>query len=248
MASVNIMVKGIAMNYRKDDGLWHILFPWGDCHNVKFKESEQDPGIALAGENVRIKITTEGAVSQFNAGDNFNNFIDLTAEYSHSDGIKAKDGWEEKAVLMTVENAKFSVDRSTNIRHFMFLDDKVTLGPQEIGYDGKMEIEADKVIVEVEGHGEFPKTFSKDCTLIFDNDCGVFDARKSADFAMLYDVVEDINKPGEQFEMAKVTDEMKGSYAAGTVLSEEQVVTVRDSLARGLPCHMVRVSKTDGLP
>lgn len=254
MASVNILVKGIAINYLKDNGLWHVLFPWGDCHDVKFKESEDEPGQALANENVRIKITTEGAVSQFVTGEKFNDFVDLTAEYSHKDGVKAKDGWEKKAVLMTAENAKFSVNESTRIPHFMFvenptsLEKRVTLGPRNIGYDGKLEINADKVTVEVDGHEDFPKTYMKDCTLVFDNDCGVFDERKEADFDMLYNVIEDAANPGEKFEMAKVTDQMNGSFAAGTVLTEEQGHRVRDSLARGLPCHQVRVSKPDGLP
>jgi hypothetical protein len=248
MALVRIFIKGIAMNYHKDDGLWRILFPIGDCHEIKFMKNDTDPGLALAKGNRQIRIRTEGASSKFQTGDNFDQFLDLTAEYSHKDGVKVRDGWAEKAVLMTVENAKFSVDTLTNIDHFMLQGNKVTRSPGRIGYDGVLEIEADKVTVEVDDHAKFPQSFTEDTILIFDNDCGLFDPRKLSDFDMVYNVVDDANNPGQKFEMAKITDQMKGSLAAGTVLDHEDFQKVKDSLSKGLPCHEIQISRANGLP
>lgn len=248
MALVKILIKGIAMSYHKDDGLWRVLFPIGDCHKIKFTKDGSGTGMALAKKNRRIRIRTEGAKSEFAAGDKYDEFLDLTADYSHNDGVTAKSGWANLAVLMTIENAKFSVDGMTNIDHFMLHEDIVTRSPKRIGYDGILEIDAEKVIVEVDGHSKFPQTFTKDVTLTFDNDCGMFDPRKSSDFDMLYNVVDDPNNVGKRFVMAKVTDQMKGLFMAGTKLDNDAQRKVKDSLAFGLPCHKVRVSKPGGLP
>ncbi len=243
MASVNIIVKGIAVAYHKDDGIWRILFPFGECHLVKFKTGEDDPGIELAEEGRRIRITTEGAKSRFRTGTDYDSFLDLTAEYSHSSGIKIKDNWNEKAVLMTIKNAEYSAYEYTNDKHLMARSNRITLSPQKIAYSSKIMIEADKVIVNVDGHDDFPKVFDNDSTIIFDNDCQEGEHRKISDLEMVYNIVEDANKADEQCVVAKVSEKTGDEIQRGDFYGDP-----RDSFEGGLPCHVIVVSKSKNLP
>jgi hypothetical protein len=110
-----------------------------------------------------------------------------------------------------------------------------------------MEIKAEKVIVEVDEHADFPKTFTEDCTIIFDNDCHALEARELSDFAMLYDIVEDADNPRVQFTSAKYTDEITGTLAAGAVIQSDAGVALRNNTTEGLPCNLVSASKGDAL-
>jgi hypothetical protein len=247
MAKINIIIKGVAMSYQKGDGLWKVLFPFGECHKIKFKETENDPGIALAGKNRRIRITTENAESAFEIGDDYNDFLDLTADYSHANGVKMRAGWEERAVLMTIENARLSAADYTDDAHLMVRGNTVTLAPKKIGYSYKAEIKSEKIIIEVDNHPEFPKAFNQDCTLIFDNDCEQGEARKISDFEMVYNVVEDAATKNEQFVVAKLSADMTVGIVAGTKFEGEAAKKFKDSFEGGLPCHGVRISKIENL-
>jgi hypothetical protein len=243
MALVNIIVKGIAMSYHKGDNLWRILFPFGGCHLIKFKEGENDPGIALAEADQSIQINAENAESEFNVGDDFSHFLDLTAEYSHVNGVRMKDGWEENAVLLTIENGEYSVEEYTATEHVMVRDNIVTREPQNIAYSSKIAVRAEKVIVNVAGHPDFPKTFDTDSTIIFDNDCGEGETREISDLEMVYTVIEDADNPFEYCLVAKVPPSLRTSFRVGTVYSEH-----RDSSETGLPCHVIIISKSENLP
>lgn len=247
MAKVNIIIKGVAMSYHKSDGVWKIIFPFGECHKVKFKEKEASPGIALAGKNRRIRITTENPHSAFEIGDGYNDFLDLTADYSHANGVKMQSGWDERAVLMTMENARLSAAEYTETKHLMVKANIVTLEPKKIGYSYKAEIESEKVIVDVDNHPEFPRVFDKDSTIIFDNDCHQAETRKVSDFEMVYNVVEDAIGKNERFVVAKVPEELESSFAAGTVFEGAADKRYKDSYIDGLPCHGIRISKIDNL-
>lgn len=246
MAKVNIVIKGISMIYHKDDSIWKILFPFGECHQVKFKQNENDSGIALASSNRQIEITTQNASSVFEIGDSYNDFLDLTAEYSHANGVKIQNEWEDRAVLMTLENAKISVDEYTKNLHLMMKGNTVTLEPTNIGYSAKAEIESDEVTVNVSKHPDFPKVFNQDCTLIFDNDCEEGETRIISDFQMVYSVIEDIAQE-EQFSVAKLSKNVNFPVVAGTVFEGEKEDKFKDSLADGLPCHIVKISKPENL-
>lgn len=248
MANVNILIKGIAMSYHKGDGLWKVIFPFGECHKIKFKETKDEPGIALAENNRRIRITTENANSAFEIGNNYNDFLDLTAEYSHVNGVKLLPEWEDHGNLMTLENARLSVDEHTENEHLMLRKNIVTMAPTKIGYSYKAEIESERVIVDVDNHPDFPKVFDQDCTLIFDNDCDQGETRKISDFQMVYNIIEDAAMTNtEQFAVAKVSDKIKFPIVNGTVFEGETDEKFKDSFADGLPCHAVRISKAERL-
>lgn len=245
MATVNIIIKGIAMTYYKEDGIWKILFPIGDCHELRFKAGDNEPEISLAEVNRRIKITTQNPTSEFEIDDTYSDFLDLTGDYAHSNGVKLKDDWSENAVLMSIENAKLSVHEYTKTEHMMLKENSVTLAPTQIGYSAQAVINSEKVIVNVDNHPEFPKTFEEDCTLIFDNDCGEGDLRETSDFDMVYKIIEGIDSAEEKYVVTKVSESMDYPIFVGKVFNQDD--DSRDPFARGLPCHLVRVSKAENL-
>jgi hypothetical protein len=248
MAKITIIVQGIAMSYHKNDGLWKILFPFGDSHTIEFKENLNDNGLSLAKPNRYIRITTENAESSFAAADNYEDFLDLTDEYSHSNGVRLKEDWEEKAVLMSVENAKFSVHKYTECEHFMLKDTIVTSLPRKIGYSGKFEIISESITVHVDNHPEFPKVFDTDCTLIFDNDCYDDKPKTRGDFEMVYNVIEDAQNSVRQFTVATVPENSYESIRLGaTFIPKPEEACYRDPLNKGLPCHLVKISRTENL-
>lgn len=248
MATVNIIIKGIAMVYHKGDGLWKIIFPFGECHEIKFKEGFEDSGIPLAGAAREIRILTENASSSFEVDENYYDFLDLTADYSHMNGVRLKDDWREKAVLMTVENAKLSPYEYTETEHMMLNGNNVTFAPAKICYSAKVSINCERVVIEADDHPLFPKIFEKSCTLIFDNDCEAGAERKISDFDMVYRVVEDKEAIAERFIVTKVAEDIDFPIVVGTVLDGKDDEKYRDPVRTGLPCHLVRVTKPEELP
>jgi hypothetical protein len=248
MAIVNIIITGIAMTYHKEDGIWKVLFPFGECHEVKFKENEAASGIPLAAANRQIRITTEDAVSKFEIGKNYSSFLDLTADYSHTNGVTLKNDWEQKAVLMSIEDAKLSVHEYTKTEHLMLKANEVTFAPALIGYSAKATINSERVILEVDDHLDFPKVFEEDCTLIFDNDCQLGDIREVSDFDMVYNVVEPIISEEERFIVSKLPANIDYPVTVGTLLDLPDLNDIKDPFVGGLPCHLVAVSQPDNLP
>jgi hypothetical protein len=245
MATVNIIIKGIAMTYHKEDGIWKILFPIGDCHELKFKEGDNDPGIFLAQANRQIQITTQNAESEFEIDETYSQFLDLTADYSHTDGVKLKDDWSENAVLMSIGNAKLSMYEQTTTEHMMLIENSVTLAPTNIAYSAQAVTSGERIIVNVDNETGFPKVYEDDCTLIFDNDCGEGDERETSDFDMVYNVVEGINAAEERYVVTKVDESIDYPIEVGKVFEEDD--DTRDPFAKGLPCHIVKVSKSENL-
>jgi hypothetical protein len=247
MATVNIIIKGIALVYHKDDGLWKIMFPFGECHETKFKEGFTDSGIPLAAANRQIRIRAENPSSSFEIDDNYYDFLDLTADYSHVEGVRLKDDWEENAVFMSIENAKLSVHEYTATEHMLLSGNNVTFAPTNIGYSAEAAINCERVVVEVDNHPLFPRVFEQSCTLIFDNDCEQGAEREISDFDMVYNVVEDAQTAAERFVVTKVTEDRDFPIVVGTVLDEKFDQKYKDPFAKGLPCHIVRVSKSENL-
>jgi hypothetical protein len=245
MATVNIIIKGIAMTYHKGDGIWKILFPIGDGHEIRFKENENEPGTPLAEANRQIQITAQNPTSQFEIDDSYSDFLDLTGDYAHSNGVRLKNDWSENAVLMSIENAKMSVYESTTTEHMLLKENRVTFAPAQIGYSAQAVIISETVTVNVDNHPDFPKTFEDDCTLIFDNDCGEGAQRKISDFDLVYQVVEAIDAAEERYVVTKVPESIDYQIVVGTVFDKDD--DSKDPFARGLPCHLVRVSKSENL-
>jgi hypothetical protein len=250
MAIVNIIIKGIAMSYYKDNDIWRIIFPFGECHEAKFKVDAGDPGIPLAEAGRRITVTTENPSSSFEIDDNYYDFLDLTADYSHADGVKLKDDWDEYAVFMTAENAKLSVYEYTPSEHVLTSsDNKVKFAPAQIGYSAIVRIESEKVIIDVGEHPDFPKIFDQNCTLFIDNDCEQGAERKFSDFDLVYNVVEDASPASERFVVRKISESLDTPIFVGSVYDpDDDNEGTKDPFARGLPCHKVRISKSENLP
>lgn len=246
MATVNIIIKGIAMIYHKEDKIWKILFPISDGHNINFIENDNASGISLAEANRQIQITAQNPSSEFKIGDNYFDFLDLTADYSHSNGVRLKDNWSENAVLMSIENAEMSIYEYTETEHMMLKENTVTLAPQRIGYSANAVIKSESVVINVNNHSEFPKIFEEDCTITFDNDCGEGDKRKISDFDLLYKVVEGMDAAEERYVVAKISENIDVPIFVGKVFEQDD--DSKDPSARGLPCHLVRVSKPESLP
>ena len=249
MAKITIIIQGIAISYHKNDGLWKILFPFGDFHMVEFKERSSSDGISLAQSGCNIRITTANAQSSFEAGDDYRDFLDLTDEYSHSSGVKLKQDWQDRAVLMSVENARFLVHKYTDYEHFMLRDTNVTSVPKKIAYSGKFEIEAESIAVYVDDHPEFPKVFDDVCTLVFDNDCHDDTPKTTSDFVMVYNVIEDVEDPALQFTVDTIpSNSYERIYPGAIRASQTDKVCYRDPVNKGLPCHIVKISKSVELP
>jgi len=232
--------------------LWKVLFPIDDCHTVKFKSSGTNDGEVSLAKHGLATIKTAGKTgSKFEIGDNYTDFFDLTAGYSHKNGIKMRAGWQDKAVLLTIENAKFSVKERTHSRFQLKKAGKVVKDLNHIGYSGKAEIEGEEIIVEVEGLDGFPKSFTEDCTLTFDNDCPAGNHRDTTDLVMLYEIIEDKIDAAERFTIERDPRDKAPKPAAGhSVKSKPTSINDTNVPARepGLPCHKVQVSQPDELP
>jgi hypothetical protein len=242
MAKLNIIIRGIALSYHKGDGIWKILFPFDENHQIRFKGSPSDAGISLAQANRNIKITAENPVSTFEIGSDYENFLDLTADYSHKNGVVLKPDWRNKAVLMTIANAKLSVDEYTEKEHMLIKDGLITLEPTLIAYSGVAQIIGEKIIVEVSNHPDFPKVFENDQTLIFDNDCAHGADRIGSDFDLVYQILRDKQEAEQQFTVCKVPDNTNSIFSIGVNVNINNVDPFTD-----LPCHKVRISKSENL-
>lgn len=250
MAVVKVDICGIAMSYHKSDEIWKVIFPFNSCHTVKFKTKDDENGTALAQANRQIKITAVNPVSKFNVGESYEKFLDMTGEHSHSGGVRMKSDWQENGVVLTIENADFSVKDMTKSRYRLKDDQgRVTMPSAKIGHSGTAVIEAEKVIVEVNGRGGFTKTFEEDGTITFDNDCRIETARNTSDFQMLYRVISDRNTADRKFTLERdPQDDPGNSNAAGDKGNMGIMNTNPTPGEDGLPCNKVRISNPEDLP
>ncbi|HVE55343.1 MAG TPA: hypothetical protein VNB22_00845 [Pyrinomonadaceae bacterium] len=261
MVTVRIIIRGIALAYFKQgQDIWKVLFPFDDCHLVKFKLSENEAGVPLAGTGRQIRIRAENPTSAFEIGDNFGEFLDITSKHSHQNGIKPKGSLADKSVLLSIENAKFSVFEFTRCRFQLMDDENVTIPPKVIGYSGKAEITGEKVIVEAEGVSGFPKTFDQDGLIIFDNICPrnleeqigpdgeihMLAEDQPSDFEKLYEIVEDASEPDKKFVVDRDPTQKPGAVeAVFTGFSFQDNVVEGEP---GLPCNIFVASVADSLP
>lgn len=245
MAKITVDIKGIAMIYHKGDGIWKILFPFDGCHTVKFSSSLDAGEISLAGQS-HVRVITENPLSRFGIGSNYDAFLDMTADYMHEDGVKAKSDWQQKGVLLAIENAVFSVDEMTKSKYRVTEEGKTKKDFAYIGYSGKAEIESEKVTVEVPGLAGFPRVFDEDCRLVFDNDCRQFDLRETSDFQMFYSLIEDRINPGRQFTTERDAVVQSEESQSSTFPPMEDTNPAPDE--EGLPCHQVIIGDPPLLP
>lgn len=207
MPTVNIIIKGVALCYRKD-GMWKVLFPFDTCHKVKFSYRKDDnPAVKLsnlAKANNVIEVTASGAADpDQSASSNYRQHIlDLTSPGMHS-RISRKTDWNQKAVLMTIENAKLHIYdyiQDHTGRPVPLVDTERPSEPQTldmVGHSVRAEISLNNAgIVRVRSEGRDILTTDPGAsyTLTFDNDCKEPRPGKN-DMEMLYKAIEEPGKP-----------------------------------------------------
>jgi len=257
MAKFKIIIKGIALSYIKKDNVWRLLFPFDRCHTVKLKLDEHDPGISLASPGALIDVTTgANTLSKGGAKSTYRNFLDLTADRMHDDGLVLRDDWEKSAVRMKIANALFSVYEMTKTRIAVTEDGEEKIPADYIGDTGLAEIESDELIIKVSGAKNFSMRFTADTTVTFYNDCDNTSEIAFTDMAMLYWVVKDKEKPRRQFSVAEEGAQRSSITPAAqpSVMPGGPQVATPDGRAErvmgvaGLPCHKVRVSDSGDFP
>ncbi|CAN5658869.1 hypothetical protein BH24ACI2_BH24ACI2_05530 [soil metagenome] len=209
---ITIIVKGVVLFYHKN-GAAKFIFPIdADCHRISFsykKGGENESSVEYLAQAGRIiNITAQNANSTSGVGDGIDKFIDLTADYSHIDGIKLKNGWRNNAVEMTIENAQLSLGNLSE-RTFILLENNIIKKKADkIGdsINAEIELEADgKVIVGYKTENQDVIVLESDAgssyTLTFDNDCEMLPPTARNDFEMFYDLIEDVKDSNRQFKL-----------------------------------------------
>jgi hypothetical protein len=247
MAKVEIFFRGIGMIHHKDDGLWRVLFPFDDCHTVKFTStfSEKEFSLASPGRNVRIRAVEPTSV--FKIGERFDDFLDIASEVSHQDGVRIKDEEGTPFVLLTMENAEMLVGSHTYCRYQLLDKTNVLTHPKEIAYSGKAVIEAKSVVVEADGVDGFPLTFDEDARISFDNICLQNALHPNnqpiSDLELLYDAIEDAAEPGKKVTIDR--DPAQKPEVLKTDLNFAGITDLDNILPgqKGLPCNVVKASR-----
>lgn len=247
-----IFIRGIGMIHEKD-GAWGILFPFDDCHTVKFSTGEDDEGseaISLAPSAREVRVQAVNPESVFRAGEGFEEFLDITSNVAHKDGVKLKTDDDLPFILLKIENAEFSIASHTFCRYQLLSGSNVLTEPKAIAYSGKAEIIAESIVIDAAGVEGFPKTFDQDIEILFDNICPpsmalISNAEPVSDLNLLYNVVEDVTEPGKKLIIDRDPSQKPGSIVlepgfGGIGLGDLDNVLPGQ---KGLPCNMVKATK-----
>lgn len=242
MPRLTIVTKGVALAYQKD-GLWKTIFPFGgehDCHRVKFLRQGQEP-MELAQPGRRINIRSSGAATVTAAGNEFNNFIDLTDDnYGHT-RLAMKDGWEEHAVFLTMENAVLSQEEATQSRWGLMENGEVVRDFAYVGYSGRAVIEAAEIMIDITDVPGYPAVVTGDEEIEIDNTCGQHPFEDNGDLALLYrHIIVDPDEPDRRFIVVRLPEHMPFEITGQGVDNPPEGV-------EGLPCNKFVASKTDEL-
>jgi hypothetical protein len=268
MVTLKINIVGIAVCYFKEsDNLFKVLFPFDTNHRVKLRAG--NIYMELGSPNCRVSVTNAETKSEF---PNFGGFLDITSPGKTHESVKTVEEWEKHGVLLGVTGAKFSELASTFCR--FGLNDKRTgaraLREMVIGYSGQLELKGSDIVMNVSsGSSTFPIRISADTEIVFDNSCLTCPGEnQSADFDMIYSVLEDKQDATKQFFLARHPDDMPKPSPGGTqgdmrisaLQPGEQVETI-PSIGRighvdnnplrataGLPCNIVVATNPEGLP
>lgn len=210
--TVDIIIKGIALCYRKGNS-WHVLFPIDargrGCHKINFshkKGDDSDSAKTPLAQSTSITIRAPGANSASGQTDNFGRHVlNLTSAQTHP-RIRRKSDLTGKAVLMTIPNARFSINRYLEEfpphRIPKLVEQSTGSGTDltTLAHSVKATIAVDdggQVIVESDQltGGQFATERGFSHTLTFDNDCEIVRPGKN-DMDMFYDVIEEHDGAG----------------------------------------------------
>lgn len=264
MSQMNIkfIIKGLAICYHKDDGVWRIIFPFDEDHIINFtlkktkilesaaenlgefplnrivKEETTFQSISLAAANRRISIETVNALipDKLESGD-FSEFIDMTANYSHFNGVKLKDNWQERGVLMTLPNATLFMEKST-LSSFILAPQNLSVGVdlgtigEVVGGNVSLDSAGGCMVLKIADDNIVPPIdFEENASyeLIFDNDCATLNGVGKEDFPHYYELLEDVESNDLIFD-------------ANVKL--EKTVSIESETNPLILCGGVRISKT----
>lgn len=138
----------------------------------------------------------------------FNKVFNMTAAYSHDEGVKRKLGSNDSSenrvdnIMMTLENAFFFTAEQTDKKYdsVELINDQPTK-EHNVGYvtdvvGAKIVLSgAGKVEIEAEGVENPPETYDlgegEILNLVFDNNCETGKCHQESDFRMYYNLLED---------------------------------------------------------
>src|SRR5688500_757286 len=117
MSKIKIILKGLAVCYSKNDGAdgrakWRVIFPIDRREHRLFFSANGEAGpfeeLAAPGRVIRLE-TANGKRPDKPRHDDFeNSAFNMKKSFVHP-SIRMKRGWQEKAVIMYLDNAKFHV-------------------------------------------------------------------------------------------------------------------------------------------
>jgi len=256
-STIKIHFKGLAACHYNGSN-WEVFFVCDKTHLLNFYDiSSSSPKISLS-KAKSINIKAEGSVvprrlsaAQDEECRDFEKVFDMTAAYSHNNGVRRKQSGAESAgdqtdcVKLTLENAFFYSVEQTDKKYtsIELVNNRPTGFKRDIGYvtnvvgativfdgTGQLKVEVDGVTIHSD---DYDSDSGKLLELVFDNNCASGKCHQDSDFRMYYNLLEDktdeSNKKRE-FEV-KVDENVKPFDKNGLVMTPGRV-----------NCYPVRIS------
>lgn len=208
---------GYKKNLSEGKDVWTLLFPFDECHSLKFKYSldgkDRPFGFVahLARPEAVVTVSTDLATSSAGSDTDFDEHVlDLTSpkDWGTHAELKMVSGWKEKGALMTIENATFHVldyfENENNKAPFLKGSNKTEIEIDKLAHHVYAEIDLGPTgILTIDAGGGKPlyeSTPGTDALLWFDNDCEV-DETITSDLDMLYSLAEDTDDSTKKFQV-----------------------------------------------
>lgn len=256
MPRLTIIMKGVSLTYDRN-GTWTTIFPFrntGDCHQVRLINGPFNPGgTPLAAPGGRFLVAATGSAVTAAPGTGFENFVDLTnSEYSHQ-RLRMKDGWEEHAVVLTIEGATLMQHEPTKCHYRLRETGGITQRPFTIiAYSAEAVVDAGFITLD---YGVGSTEITQDTMLTINNECDQNLEDPSGDLALLYEyIIEDADTPHRTFVIER--DPSEEPPPDFDYLFERHSVTVKNlarennnpaKYERGIPCNKFIASNPEGL-
>jgi hypothetical protein len=271
MAVFTIEIIGISICYFKDYN-WKIIFPFdaNHQHSVRFTDPTHI-NTSLAQRNQQILIAPVPAQPDLppESGKIFDQFLNLTADYCHGDGvthgngIKLRDTFNNLDVVeMTVRGGEFLAKEPTFSRYRVrdVKHNTITLPPKFFGYSGEIIIESNALALSISTIPNIPN-YTRDVTLTFNNTCNRAMGNCLPDFPMVYQVIQDAGDITQTFNVERDPRHLPHFAAPGEVMSLDDPDVVRSfdilrfrplenplPFVDGIPCHLAGSNPPPGDP
>ena len=252
--TIKIVLKGLALCYHKN-GQWRAILPFDQFHRVYFSYRKGDVlkhnPTSLAGKRNISLTTTNARPAEMPSQPDFTGFLDLTSNYAHDKGIKLKDDWRDRSVLMTLSDAVFSTKEQTAMEFLVVKPGKtyaIDMGKVGLTSEAKINLEdGGSLIIEADDAplAKIDYEAGASYTITFDNDCPADDKEPENDFVIYYDIIEDAIDPALKLDiLAKVT----GLDVKENPLVLDDLSPLAGHGCKTCICANVIVSQPDDLP